>query len=342
MTDLEVHRGTITTVPELPGLATLYARAITTAGRIAAERHLPGTRERELVLPDTTLRIAGVPTDGPEHVRRLTEYQRLVHEPGSDVLPAGYLHILGFPLATALMVRDDFPLPLPGLVHVANSAEVRHPVRLGDRLTVLANAANLRPHRRGAQLDLIVEISIERNPTDGGHNQPASTMAYRGVSTYLARGVELPAARRSVHADAEGAEAVAGGAAADNNAARSELPADFQPPLPTARWALPAHVGRAYAVVSGDRNPIHTSLLGAKAFGFPRAIAHGMYTAARALAEVGTARGVCYDWDVRFGKPVLLPGTVNIAITADPTGFTYAGWNRDGRLFFSGAVTPRD
>ena len=50
-------------------------------------------------------------------------------------------------------------------------------------------------------------------------------------------------------------------------------------------WSLPASASRAYAAVSGDVNPIHMSALTAKAFGFPRAIAHGMYTAARALSE---------------------------------------------------------
>src|SRR5664280_139643 len=47
---------------------------------------------------------------------------------------------------------------------------------------------------------------------------------------------------------------------------------------------LPANQGRRYASVSGDINPIHTSALGGKAFGFPRAIIQGMWTHARVLA----------------------------------------------------------
>ena len=45
-------------------------------------------------------------------------------------------------------------------------------------------------------------------------------------------------------------------------------------------------VGRAYAEVSGDHNPIHTSRIGARLFGFPRPIAHGMWTQARCLAAL--------------------------------------------------------
>src|SRR5690606_8549720 len=69
-----------------------------------------------------------------------------------------------------------------------------------------------------------------------------------------------------------------------------------------------------YAAVSGDRNPIHMHPLLAKAFGFPRTIAHGMYTAARLLAAVGAERGESYTWDVAFARPVLLPSTVAVRV----------------------------
>ena len=49
-------------------------------------------------------------------------------------------------------------------------------------------------------------------------------------------------------------------------------------------WKLPGDLGREYAAVSGDHNPIHLYPLTAKAFGFPRQIAHGMWTKARCVA----------------------------------------------------------
>ncbi len=347
----------VTTLPELPGLPGLYARGVAAsgriaAGRIAAERGIPGARERALGLPDVTLRVAGVRTNGDDVVRRLTAYQRLLREPGSDLLPAGFLHVLGFPLTTALLVRDDFPFPLLGLIHVANSASLIQPVRLGDSLVLLAHARGLRAHRRGAQLEVVLEVLIQRAKGARGRGLSATTLAYRGVSTYLARGVTLPdgAAAGNGSTMAAGGSSAAGGSGAVVGSHR------FAPPQPTARWALAANVGRAYAAVSGDRNPIHLSVLGAKAFGFPRAIAHGMYTAARALAEVGRARGDRYDWTVDFAGPVLLPGSVNVAILpavdapwrerepgepAPPGAIAYAGWSRDGRPHFTGTVCPR-
>jgi len=249
------------------------------------------------------------------------------------------------------MVRGDFPLPLLGMVHLANSVSVVRPVRLGDALEVRAWAQGLRPHRRGVQVDLVTEIAVERTDAEraAGLGLPATTLAYRGVSTYLAKGVELP------------------GAPDPAGLAPSDAPSDASaPPLPTARWSLGGGTGRAYAAVSGDRNPIHTSALGARAFGFPRAIAHGMYTAARALAEAGPARGATYDWTVAFAKPVLLPSTVDVAIrpagevppaardaaaevapavpdgAGDPgAGLAYQAWDRQGRPHLAGRVTPR-
>src|SRR6478736_7296314 len=72
-------------------------------------------------------------------------------------------------------------------------------------------------------------------------------------------------------------------------------------------WRVPADQGRRYAAVSGDVNPIHLNPLAAKAFGFPRAIAHGMWTMAHALASVEARLPERYAVDVAFRAPVLLP-----------------------------------
>ncbi|MBO3101962.1 MaoC family dehydratase [Cellulomonas fengjieae] len=285
---------TTVVLPGVPGLGGLYARG---AALSVAHRIRPGAR----TLPDVEYVVRGVTADA-EH---LTAYQHLVGESASDLLPAGFVHVLAFPVATAVMARPDFPLPLVGLVHLANRVTQLRPLSLGTPFDVRATAADLRPHRSGTQVDLVTEVSVD------------GTVAWRGVSTYLARGVQ-PA-----------------GTASD------ESPEPFVPPVPTGRWSLDAGTGRRYAAVSGDRNPIHLSALSAKALGFPRAIAHGMYTASRALADVGARRGDAFDWTVDFAKPVLLPGTVTVRIARSGEGFTFAGWNaRSGKPYLTGSVVP--
>ena len=309
----ESGRPTVT-LPAVPGLGGLYARGLA-GSAVARVRPSSG----ELTLPDVVLRVAGVDTGAAALRERLTSYDRVVGEPASDVLPAGFVHVLAFPVATALMVREDFPLPLVGMVHLANAVQVARPVVVGDVLEVRAWAQDLRPHRRGAQVDLVTEVR-----TDPADDAPA----WRGVSTYLAKGVTLPGSGELSEPESR---------IPDPGSDRSGAH-----PLPTGRWTLDAGTGRRYAAVSGDRNPIHLSGLAAKAFGFPRAIAHGMDMASRALAGLARERGDAYDWAVTFAKPVLLPGTVDVSVRPDGAAWVYEGWDaRKGSPHFSGTVTPR-
>ena len=61
--------------------------------------------------------------------------------------------------------------------------------------------------------------------------------------------------------------------------------------------------------MSQDYNPIHLYGFTAKLFGFPRAIAHGLWSAARCLALLQDklpTPPVAYS--VQFKQPLLLPG----------------------------------
>jgi acyl dehydratase len=53
--------------------------------------------------------------------------------------------------------------------------------------------------------------------------------------------------------------------------------------------------------------------LTAKPLGFPGAIAHGMWTKARALAQLESELLDSFEVDVRFRKPILLPARVVFA-----------------------------
>jgi hypothetical protein len=292
-------------LPELPSLTKLYASAAAGAARLLISRG-DGAR----TLPAARHHAAVVHPD----LAKLTAYQHLVGESARDVLPAGYLHTLAFPVAMSFMSREDFPLPLLGLVHVRNHVEYREPVTYQEALDIRAWAQNMAGHRAGTLVDVVAEVRR------AGGGAPV----WRGVSTYIAKGVFLPGI------DKPGAPV-----------AREE----FRPPLPTAVWRLGVDIGREYAGVSGDFNPIHLSVLSAKALGMRRSIAHGMYSASRALAEVGTAKGDSFAWDIAFEAPVYLPATVslNISNRVDFDGAwersEFVGWNpKSGRRHFVGSV----
>ena len=281
---VEVTRPTTSTAVLARGIA----RAASGRGKVAGP------------LPDVVLVRRGIRADADA----LATYAQLVGEEVRDVLPAGYLHTLGFPLGTAMMARADFPLPALGMVHVANRIEARRAVGVDEVLDGRLRVENLAAHRRGTAVDFVTELAAD------------AEVVWRGVSTYLARGVRIPGAERP--ADVERPQ--------------------WHAPEPTGLWRLGADVGRRYAAVSGDHNPIHTSRIAARAFGFARPIAHGMLTAAKALADVGpAARGDAFVWDVEFATPVLLPATVSVRVAPDAAGgFTFAAWSRKPHL--TGAV----
>jgi hypothetical protein len=116
-------------------------------------------------------------------------------------------------------------------------------------------------------------------------------LVWRGVSAYLVRDATLP------------------GMLPEDQQDGVHLPSDLELDA-DAVWRLPANLGRQYSRVSGDYNPIHTSALGGKAFGFPRAIIQGMWTHARVLAALEPRLPDAYRMDVRFTKPILLPSSV--------------------------------
>ncbi len=256
-----------------PHLALLMARATATAGG------------RGGGLPDTEVTRTGVRPD----LDHLARYARVCGFALSDRLPASFVHVLTFGLQLTLMAEPDFPLPLPGVVHVANRLELLRAVHAHEPLDLTVRAGSLRAHAKGRQVDLVGEARV------------GDELVWRGRSTYLARG------------------ASAGLPASDDRGL--EVGVDPQAP-PQARWRLAGDLGRQYAAVSGDVNPIHLSPLAAKAFGFPRAIAHGMWSMARCMAALQSRTADAAVTDVEFRRPVLLPSTVELRTR--PVG---AGWD---------------
>jgi hypothetical protein len=293
---------------EVPSLSKLYVAAAAEAARALVAPRKAGRK-----LPAARHHVGAARAD----LAKLTEYQHLVGEPARDVLPAGYVHALAFPVAMSFMGREDFPLPLLGMVHLRNHVEYREPISYADELDITAWAENLSGHRAGTQVDVVAEV---RRAGSGG-GEPV----WRGVSAYLAKGVFLPSVDKPLA-----------------NGARE----DFRTPLPTALWRLGSEAGREYAAVSGDFNPIHLSSISARALGMRRSIAHGMYTASRALAEVGPTKGESFAWDVAFEAPVFLPARValNISDSVDAGGgwerSDFVGWHAtSGRRHFVGSVS---
>ncbi|BCL29930.1 MaoC family dehydratase [Streptomyces aurantiacus] len=229
--------------------------------------------------PRTRLVLPGVRI----HLGRLAAYERACgFGVGADELPLTYPHVLGFPAAMRLMSERAFPLPLLGLVHTSVGITQRRALTATGEYELTVYVEDLRPHRHGTEAVVVTEVRV------------AGELVWESRSTYLARHRTTPGSQKS----RESQESAGGRGAA---AGRTPLPV-------LAQWRLAEDVGRRYGAASGDRNPIHLYPLTARLFGFPRAIAHGMWTVARCLAEHGAPQAALL-W-AEFRAPVLLPGTV--------------------------------
>jgi len=109
----------------VPSTAPLLVRAaLTSRGR------------RGDAVPDRTLVVEDVRIDRA----KLAAYQRLTGYAVDDTVPQPYPWVLAFPVQTALMARPDFPMPLPGMVHLENRVTTHRAMDAGEPLTLSVSA----------------------------------------------------------------------------------------------------------------------------------------------------------------------------------------------------------
>lgn len=276
-----------------PDLLGLYGKVALGAIPGASMLPLLGIGGRSEQVPDTTMVVPEAETD-PD---RLADYCGVCGFTLRDTLPPTYPHMLAFPLQMALMCEEDFPFGAVGLVHIANVITQHRPIGVGEKLELRVSATPLEPHPKGRQFSFISEALVD------------GETVWESSSTTLHRG--------------SGEESSGERSGAFERADFGALPA-------AAEWKLGGDLGRRYAGVSGDRNPIHMSQLTAKALGFPRAIAHGMWTKARCLAAMEAQMPDAMRAEVRFKKPILLPARASFA-SARGEGETRSFAVRDAR-----------
>ncbi len=252
-------------------------------------------------VPDLQLTLADFRPD----LRRLADYCHVCSLPSREHLPATYPHVLAFPLQLALMTDGRFPFGPVGLVHVANRITQHRRIPRDERLTLQVHATQLADHPRGRTFSLLTRAHL------------AGEAVWEEQSTMLHRGP------------------------GNGSATPHEEQPEAAPPTLSAEWRLPADLGRRYAAVSGDRNPIHMHPLAARAFGFPRAIAHGMWTKARCLAALERRLPESFEVDVRFRRPILLPATVSFSKAVEQDGISFRVHDPGGETrHLDGRVTP--
>lgn len=241
---------------------------------------------KNIRVPALAVSIAAVQADA----QRLAAYRQICGFADDGLLPLTFPQVQASALHLWLMLQPQFPMPLMGIVHLRNRFECLRPMPADQTYDVFANIADGRRTHQGYEFDIVTEYrDVQGEPV------------YRALMTPLYR----------MRVDG--------------------LPKPPKPVPPAATLAdythfeAPADIGRRYAPIAGDFNPIHLHALTAKLFGFPRAIAHGMWAVARVAAAIETVRGQpATQLSVRFQQPLLLPARVALRYQSgeDETGFT--------------------
>jgi hypothetical protein len=211
--------------------------------------------------------------------KHLAAYSEICGAATGATLPIAYPHILAMPLHLAMLGAEAFPVKLFGLVHVQNRIAMREPLSAEEPAEIRCWIEGHRDTERGQEFDLHTEYVVADQPR------------WDETCTFLARRRSPAGAGKTttgLRPPEHGADAVA---------------------VKSSSFRAPAGLGRRYGFLSGDVNPIHMSDLTAKAFGFPRAIAHGMWSLGRLASDFEPAQfnGGC-ELSVSFKLPIFMPG----------------------------------
>ncbi len=253
-----------------PGILPLYARAA--APLIPGAGRLPFLPGGGGEIPELELTLDGVVAKPGD----VAAYDRVCGFTLRDHLPPTYPHVLAFPLHMAVMADSAFPFGAVGLVHLENRIVQHRPIGIAEEISLRVRPTPLQPHAKGRTFSLVTEAFA------------GEELAWESTSTMLRRG----------------------GGSGESKSYKERTPQEGGHDGASAEWRLGGDLGRRYAAVSGDRNPIHMHSLTAKPLGFPAAIAHGMWTKARCLAALESRLPDAFAVEVAFRQPILLPGKV--------------------------------
>ena len=237
-------------------------------------RRRAGVRKGEGI-PSLCSRWLEATTDG----QKLLAYRKACGMTDDGLLPLLYPYALTSGLQLALSAAPRFPLRFFGMVHQRSRMLQHRRIGQSEQMDIVCCTGESRVVKHGLEFDVATEISVE------------GRRVWECINTYVSRGSfgepgELPRGSR--------------------------LP-DLETPTEEATWVVPRGMGRRYARISGDYNPIHTSSIMARLFGFKRAIVHGMWSAACSVMHLKRFRnhGIV-RFDVAFKGPILVGSRVTM------------------------------
>lgn len=259
---------------------------------------IPHGDNRAGALPDLVYAVDTLAIDQ----NNLQDYRRICGFIDDGRVPPTYFAVLSQTLQMNMMAKPDFPFAMLGLVHLENSVTQHRPIFDTETVKMSVQLDNLTAHDKGQTFDFITKVHV------------GDELVWQGISTYLSR-QKKPVDERKI----------------------KSIPKSVPRLEPDENdWAelinIPEDIGRRYAFVSGDFNLIHLHPLSARAFGYPKAIAHGMWSKAASIAQFYDLPKA-YRVDVSFKAPIFLPSKIDFVARQDGDGRVFA-------LYAAGSEKP--
>jgi hypothetical protein len=215
----------------------------------------------------------------------LNAYQQLCGYKIDNQVPLCFPYVLCGPLHLQLLTR--LPIPAMGLLHLRSQIHLIEAIDPNSSCRLICRSGTSQLSPQGLEFDVLSILE------QGGKERWSCT------ATFLRR-ANFPDANESL---------VSG---------LSKL--EYRDPL--ASFYIPRNIGRSYARLCGDFNPIHISSPSAWLFGLKGSIAHGMWVSARALAFLPQ------DLDsiqLSFKGPVFTGGQVDLVQKGSDFNLFYRG-----------------
>ncbi len=214
-----------------------------------------------------------------------------------------------------MMSHKSFPFPIMGLIHLTNKIEVFGSIPLHSSVNAkITLNRNYILHEKGFCFSITSELFNDH----GDVLWQNESLMLKRFSSFSQENIENLTRYESKIKDS-----------------------DVYDMTEISKWRMKSTLGREYAKISGDFNPIHLTSLTAFMFGFKNgSIAHGMCTKARVLADLipqekignydgSVTKKSIIDAYVEFKTPLFLPGTVSLLHKNEVT----SELNRTGSVF---------
>ena len=221
-----------------------------------------------------------------ESAENIQAYRELCGIGNDGNLPVLYPHVLTSSMHIHLITDKRFPASALGAVHSRMHIVQYEPIPDSQKVDLHCRISNARTLKAGLETDIVTTVTAD------------DKRLWQSVATYIFRGRKF------------------------GKPGEQHPWATFDPlgeASIEAQWHVPADMGKRYAKITGDYNPIHVSRFMAKMFGFKRDIVHGMWCLCRCLAHIQ---------DFSYEQPVRLDAAFKGPIFMD-SGCTMKGHEID-------------